>query len=140
MPQTTEIKHRFTIDENRWIHGTREAGEKGSQLLCRDSGLMCCLGFFALSCGVPRFAILDVGEPDQIDEDATTPLFRKLLMFEDDQARERDTPVVSDLITVNDQAGIDLPTREANIKTLFASIGVEVTFETSSSSPGGCCP
>lgn len=130
-----KIVHEFTIDESKWVHGTKDADAENSALLVDAKGApehckMCCLGFFAQSCGVKIKDLKGVGDPSSVNPDARTKKFSTIL-FEtqgDDVTLGAQKMVVSSLIDINDAEGYTLASRKKRIKDLFRSEGVGVTF------------
>lgn len=112
---------KFTIDRSKWARG----GD--SLLLDPDSGNMCCLGFYALACGVSVSAIS--GEPvySDLDDSAIEELPSRLVSPRDN-SWPRVTTLHDDIVNMNDDAGVAETDREVRIASLFASIGVTVEF------------
>jgi hypothetical protein len=138
----------FTIKRSEWQRGK---GGKNTQLLGRDD-MKCCLGFFALACGVEEDAILDQGEPAEINIDRiglyveNAPWLLGLEMDPDDDEYyldEEGTPELVNkspsivvqsedcgtLIRLNDAESItDDSIREKKISDVFEKNGVKVDF------------
>ena len=137
----------FTIKRSEWARGK---GGKDTQLLGVD-GMKCCLGFFALACGVEEDAIHNQGEPSEINigrvglyvENA--PWLLGLEMDPDDDEYyldEEGTPELiinpsivvqsgecMELISLNDSESItDDDIREEKITAVFERNGVKVNF------------
>ena len=106
----------------------------GDSALRIDNGKMCCLGFFAQSCGVKAKDLLNLAEPYSIPQASRTPTLDALLFtfetkgFFPGQPGYSNQQVIHDLIDLNDGAGWTLPQRKMGIKKLFRQIGVSVTF------------
>lgn len=125
---------KFTIDRRKWARGNHPK----IQLLGGD-GKMCCLGFYALACGLSAEFIKGVGEYRDIDDEAlaTGRLPEELVRSEvegDEDSEEgvetywTQTKTHDALMETNDSDSMDEGERESKIADLFASIGVTVEF------------
>ena len=65
----------LVIDRSKWRRGGRALnGRFGmTALLNADTGLMCCLGFDALACGVPRERLIGCSVPSALRVSALPP-------------------------------------------------------------------
>lgn len=111
----------FTIVRSKWYRGKGGAYSK-LQLdasMGDDGGKRCCLGFFALACGLDEAAIIGVEEPHRIPgfESANSMLPKWL----------RGNAEI-DLINTNDNLYISEREREAHITKKFLKRGVKVNF------------
>jgi hypothetical protein len=132
MAKRKKTVHSFVIDERRWLHNEVEELEEYEGMLRNEKGKMCCLGFFAQSCGVKPKNMKGLGMPADIE-----PLPRKLkeLVLEaqppqDDDGYEEIVyhPTIQDLADTNDAEGLTLFRRKQRITRLFRDLGVAVTF------------
>jgi hypothetical protein len=108
--------------------------EFGPTLLLNDKGLMCCLGFDALACGLSADQIVGAGEPSDIktlkvyDEEADEYIPREdlspaLLKYYD--TRINHGAIVEKAIAANDADGVDDAERESEIRQLLHRLGWE---------------
>lgn len=129
---------KFTIDRERWCRGRADGGAK---LLRKDDGTRCCLGFFLSACGIPDDQLRDVGEPNEVANNAhkpdTWPSEAAFLLeyLRDEDATEDDDQSCwagrqpeQTLIDENDDIDLENDEREENIARIFARHGHEVTF------------
>lgn len=122
---------QFTVKRSQWYRGS---GPGRSRLLIENSARdeepsMCCLGFAALACGYSALDILDVASPARIYDpelDAPRGFFGYLVEAD---ASEINTDLAQYLMEINDERKLSEIERECRLTILFASIGVEVTFE-----------
>lgn len=56
-------KKILTIDRSKWNRGKKGPG---ACLMLNEVGMMCCLGFDALACGLTESQIMGVGTPSMI--------------------------------------------------------------------------
>lgn len=122
----TKIVHSFVINEDQWIHGTKEKWVSNSGLRL-DDGKMCCLGFYAQSCGVKAMDLLGLGEPCELSSTLIRSNKKLELLFDEPLALIQ-KPEVDELIEVNDQDGLTLAQRKSKVKKLFRELGVKVEF------------
>lgn len=113
----------FTIKRSEWYRGK---GYLHSKLL-DDCGLKCCLGFFALECGLSKEEILDIEEPAQLlskDEDS------KLIEWETFLVDElgSNTSDCSSLMLINDSKVSSDKEKEDSIIRIFNNKGIKVSF------------
>src|SRR4051812_29638612 len=132
MPQKPPIVHTFEIVESGWLHGHRENAAEQSALKLDDESSpdfckKCCLGFLAISCGYSETEIYGYCEPSDLSCDDMKPLFRQLMM-EDEEDGNGPKLIIDSLMVVNDSSGMTLKKRKAKLKKLFRSIGVNVRF------------
>jgi hypothetical protein len=108
----------FTIDRSKWGRGCGDG-----ILLSPDDGKMCCLGFYALACGVSPSSINNQGFPSDV---AALPgemdwLFRA---FSDESV----TPAEEQIASTNDKENLLAKDREKKIREHFATRGIKVKF------------
>lgn len=106
----------LTIRRKKWLRGTK------TSVLRNENGSMCCLGFYARKCNIPASKLVGLGEPFELVEmglKALPGLFDKF---------GASTKLCTQLISENDERGIELGERENRIKSLFKKIGVNVKF------------
>jgi hypothetical protein len=121
---------KFTIDRTKWLRGE---GVEKSYLLRECDGKMCCLGQFAIFCGLDPERITNVDSPDMVpvshDESAAvvweTHNRAAGFLFRDNYDT---SSVCSDLMEANDEISTDDLDREREIIKLFAKGGIEVEF------------
>ena len=156
MKKESKEKHKLVISRKRWVNGSNSdeafsdeafihGNNKGESLLLNDKNNMCCLGFFAKSCGLKPKNIR-VGEPTEIfntvvphDRDKLiakiedTPFKKLIVNYGSKDIRYNDnyqnsSKICRDLIAVNDDPDIPISKREKKITSLFNKINVEVQF------------
>lgn len=126
---------KFTIDRSTWLRGkmggyllvNREAKKDISSDIKSDIklGSMCCLGHYALACGLQKRKIS--GKQDPQDIVCKNEQFLKLLKFESDMMVDTDNTDM--LIYTNDDPDITDKVREKTLKELFKNIDVIVDFK-----------
>jgi hypothetical protein len=131
------ITHKFTIKDSEWVHAAEDGEIEGgvSDLRLRHNGKKCCLGFYALSCGLTSKQITGKANPEDllpgvVDDNppskALPPQFLKT-MFTTKKVQRN---IVDKLMAVNDGGKMALDERKAKITKLFRTLGVGVTFIT----------
>jgi hypothetical protein len=129
----------FTVNRKKWFRGE---GPDKSCLLNSNTGMKCCLGFYALQSGLAKKDI----------EDMPTPVHVKMLLDGEevytrgiqtisrpakpikwntkliDRNRRFQSKTGSALMDVNDNTAISDEVREKKITSLFKRIGVTVKF------------
>lgn len=109
---------QFTVVRKLWARGDLQT----NILLRTESGKQCCLGFFARACGYKAREI--TGQANLFDlverPDRGTKIYQQFGIDEDTH---------EDIVFCNDDVFIEEPEREKRLKELFASQGIEVTFE-----------
>ncbi len=109
--------NKFTIPRHEWLRGE---GSWASKLWDAESKKGCCVGHYAHACGVSR---------DTFGyEAALGPLIRHQNLNPKLFHISENAKLLGDLYQVNDDANLNDEVREARIKELFASAGIEVTF------------
>jgi hypothetical protein len=122
----------FVIDRARWARG----GNTDPVQLRDADGMMCCLGFYALACGLGTGTITGIAEYDDIPLESIGAIPEDLATVKSELRDYEDgvetfistTQVCDSLMTTNDQETLDELARENAITDLFKKIGVEVTF------------
>lgn len=108
---------KFTINRKTWSRG-----EYNAALYRSDDRKKCCLGFYALACGLRVEDIRDKAEPTDVEEkhhSKMKPLFTK----KGDQ-----NELCYRLMAINDSQKTSDARKEKAIKNNFAKVGVEVEF------------
>lgn len=112
----------FVIDRRKWLRG--ESDESFDSFLLReDDGKMCCLGFFAKSCGLKNDDIGNTQAPDNRIKKHKEK-FPKWF-FEKNHQKSKD---LQSLIDINDDESIEDEIRENIIKHIFKSHNINVKF------------
>lgn len=106
---------KFTVDRSTWARGDAIPG----RLFSPEHERMCCLGFYAQACNVDRVHLAGLSFPREVD--GWNP--RHLVDETGDS-----TAFCIDLVSANDDTRLADDEREARLAALFASKGVEVTF------------
>lgn len=119
---------RLTIDRSRWLRGPLLGSKNDySCLLRRGDMRMCCLGFLAVDCGIPKEDLLEVASPA-----ATSKAHRRLwpegTLVPNSFGELENSLLMEKLMAANDDAGTDEAFREKRIQELFSLIGYEVVF------------
>jgi len=128
----TEYIHSFKIDESRWQHGDeKENPVTFDSALRMDNGKMCCLGFFAQSCGAKVDSMVGICDPLELvrryDSNkilSSSTKIKSILSRKDG----RDRAEVDALIHANDNGNIPLESRKKKITNLFKKLKVKVEF------------
>jgi hypothetical protein len=130
----------FVVDRKTWYRG------KGTDRSCllNNANRMCCLGFYALACGLDKKVIRNIPDPSHavkltegeavqdINEKSvtrksdvrwSTKLINKNDIYHDN------TYHCYDLMSVNDDDEITEEVRENELTKLFKKIGIQVTFK-----------
>jgi hypothetical protein len=131
MAKKPQIVHELVIDERRWLHAEKDDPEGNYEgMLRNEEGKMCCLGFFAQSCGVKAKDMLNLGMPADLNR---IPKKLREMAFDAEDFGDGDVDystkdVIQDLADANDEEGLTLARRKQRITRLFRQIGVGVTF------------
>lgn len=113
----------FEIDRSKWYRGR---GSMGSYLL-NGYGQMCCLGFYALACGLPEEEIRIVEEPSSVIEDQSD--WESFLINEYEFGGVINSMDCNRLMEVNDDEHMDDKERESIITEVFKAHDIDVTFK-----------
>jgi hypothetical protein len=111
----------LVIDRTKWYRGK---GDTHSRLLRADDGMMCCLGFYSLACGLSREDIEDISFPTSVD----WSLPGEMDWLCGEPGDDCDYTVEVRVGNVNDSTAITDVEREQRLTALFAEHGVNVTF------------
>lgn len=115
---------KLVIDRQKWDRGRSPSLDQPIALLS-DSG-MCCLGFFALSCGYTEEEITDIAAPSDLNNPSRIPdwMIYKNEIFD----TWEDSISCQNLMGINDDTKITDTKREELIRMEFAKNDVEVEF------------
>ena len=124
---------KLTIDRATWLRGE---GDSESKLLRERDGKMCCLGFYAVACNIPRDRILDTETPALIDEEGDSRAAWNradksgdwLFDSENEPSADCEELMVINDTHFNQDNAIRDQEREKAITEIFAKHGVEVSF------------
>lgn len=108
----------LVIDRSKWQRGLPDDFD-GDTYLLDQSGMMCCLGFDAIACGIARKRILSVQTPAGIT--GALPWSYRAGRFSSN-TREH-TMAVATAMDINDNALIDDPEREALLIPVLKQLG-----------------
>ena len=108
---------KFTINRKTWSRG-----ECNSSLYRSDDRKKCCLGFYALACGLKVKDIRDRDEPSDVDDNKQP----KLKALFDRNGGNND--LCRRLISANDNKNTTDARKEKAIKNNFTKVGVKVEF------------
>lgn len=115
----------FTIDRKTWLRGE---GLDASRLLRPSDGKMCCLGSFALACGLSPEDIRDKAEPSQVTISRVAPAVDLkafgALINGDSTGKE----IAGNLMAENDETEVDEDYRESKIISGFKQLGHTALF------------
>jgi hypothetical protein len=116
----------LTIERATWRRGGGYPSDRlGPTRLLNDRGLMCCLGFDAVACGVPRERILGEVDPESLlrwrypQLDGGIPaeyINTRLDDFEN-------TPAVVAAMSANDDSDISEEVREIRVRAALIQLG-----------------
>ena len=121
----------FTIEREKWLRG--EGGET-SCLLRKEDGKECCLGQFALACGIAAELITEQASPERIELTEFPDKFRWLLT-ENTRTPELsrraflNSMIAEAMMRINDCSGITDEEREVRLKVIFGVQGIVVRFK-----------
>jgi len=118
------------IDRSKWLRGE---GSQRSKLLREEDGKMCCLGFYALACGLTPEQIKGVSSPDQPEiKEAFADKASFLFLYNSGAPLERSNTCAilmgDNDAYVSDMAMESEEERERLITLNFANNGVTVKF------------
>lgn len=130
---------KLTIDRGLLLTGTAlqnlmKAGKvAGGRLLDARSGLMCCLGVYCASQGVPAHDLDGVGMPSAIGYAGPEKWLKRPVTDAEAKSIQRDSKVIIDvqdaIAQTNDNPKLHPSRREARIAKLFKKYGgIDVTF------------
>jgi hypothetical protein len=113
---------KLVIDRAKWLRGKDALND--SYLLRPDDGKMCCLGFYAESCGFSLDDLYGKTYPSLLITDGLIPEALRWLVTD----LYEDTTAGLSLAQLNDDDQLDEPTREERVAEKFALHGIEVEF------------
>lgn len=119
---------KFIIDRLEWYRGK---GSGASLLLDNSTDLKCCLGFFALACGIPKDSIAGEPTPARVftHKQQDNQFFYELTENPDpDDDLPEDNARCRELMNINDDPSLLVEVRENLIRNKFAELGHEVEF------------
>ncbi len=123
---------KFTIDRAKWLNGelikryddVGRGDDAPMSTLLHEGGTMCCLGFYAKECGVPRKVLAAACEPGAIISPKQTAKFSpKIVKWDEFNDRAHNTAITSNLIDANDNE-MPIAKREKKIISLFKKAGI----------------
>lgn len=128
--KVAEDVKKFTVNRKRWFRGK---GDTKSALLT-PSDKMCCLGFYARSCGLPKSQILNILSPMEVHFQTETDDYGVAVGKNKNWHTKLvkngvNTKTCQQLMVVNDNEELEDKKRESKIKALFKTIGITVKFE-----------
>ena len=114
----------FTIKRSKWLRMSKRT-QIYSQMLDGKSGKMCCLGFYATSCGIAKKNIK--GEPSPMEvafslEDNNSKWNTFLI------SNKYNSKIAGKLMDINDDDETTDAFKEKEIKKIFATKGIKVKF------------
>jgi hypothetical protein len=89
---------------------------------------MCCLGFYALQCGVDQNDILDISTPDSLPKISLLRQSDGSWLLRHDVSVPMPSLDCNELMLINDNEDLPDSDREKQIATIFAAHDVEVKF------------
>ena len=111
----------LVIDRSKWKRGSPNAHDT---YLLDDDGKMCCLGFYALACGVDEESIRNKTEPEFLEFEIPG------LSYDNEETGLRhNTAFTQSAIPINDSQYLDETKREEALIRLFKEDGKKLTFE-----------
>jgi hypothetical protein len=129
----------FVVNRKNWYRGK---GMRHSRLL-NNANNMCCLGFYALACGLDKKVIRNIQDPlnavriTESNPKAMDSQYRNVLRKSEviwntklvPKNREDNSVLARKLMTVNDEKELSEEKREETLTKLFKKMGVEVKFK-----------
>lgn len=103
----------FVLDRSRWYRGQ----DNGARLLRAKDGMMCCLGLYLESCGVPHEELLEREYPSRVSGFIPEEAMWTVLSSDDLK-----------VAWTNDDSALSDDDREPKLVELFARHGVNLTF------------
>lgn len=122
---TTTERKVLVIERSKWRRGGPDGGDGVTRLL-NDRGLMCCLGFDALACGVPKAVILNMIDPESLVGNRLVPegYFKgRVVEAEEGDREEVNSQAINDAISVNDDPGLSDGDREDRLAPILTELG-----------------
>lgn len=124
----------LTIDRSKWRRGGLSHNRQQTQgmtALLNDKGFMCCLGFDAIACGIPKEAILGVLEPvgvlEKIKADAHPRYItmKRFDYYQGEPAVWERAEAIAEAMAHNDDDRLGDAEREALIRADLKALGWE---------------
>jgi hypothetical protein len=117
----------LTIERATWRRGG-ESGYKahGSTNLLNEFGFMCCMGFDALACGIPKQALLNANYPSslvirgRVDSESE---YARTRTRRDSQSLLIDSQAAARAVKANDADDITEAEREARVRDALIALG-----------------
>jgi hypothetical protein len=113
----------FTVVRSQWYRGQ---GDTDSRLRRSSDGLMCCLGFHAIACGLDEADITGLAFPSVTRIPHTVPSGLLSWLWDADE-ETYDTPEAV-IGRINDETQIPEDEREIRLTAEFAKHGITVKF------------
>ncbi len=111
----------LVIDRSKWKRGSPSNHDT---YLLDDDGKMCCLGFYALACGVDEESIRNKTEPEFLEFEIPG------LSYDNEETGYiHNTEFACSAIPINDTIAMDEDQREEALINLFKENNVSLTFE-----------
>ena len=111
----------LVIDRSKWKRGSPNDHDT---YLLDDDGKMCCLGFYALACGVDEESIRNKTEPEFLEFEIPS------LSYDSEETRLiYNTEFTQRAILINDSQSISEDKREEALILLFKKDGTKLSFE-----------
>lgn len=125
-PMRVQEKNTETVivlDRERWARGKANNGRKANVLLSNKDGSMCCLGYCMATLGIPRRALLNIGDPhDSLIIHGSIPKDLRFMVGKDDYCCQKvvffSREIVSQAIRINDLNGEEDITDESRVDDL----------------------
>lgn len=120
----------LVIIRSKWARQT-EGVDKGGSMLMNSQGCLCCLGFVGRAVGIASNFLEDIGSPkdcaceDVVGSESEVAKWPQAFA----PLEEEDSLVSSKAIEINDNGVTTDAYKEAALTTLFASVGIKLTFE-----------
>lgn len=117
----------FVVDRERWYRGK---GYRHSKLLNRNNK-QCCLGFYALACGLNEASIKERKTPSEVVCNTESCSCKsntqwKTKLISSDKVNSQ---ICQILMKVNDAIKLSDEERETKLTKLFKKIGIKVKFQ-----------
>lgn len=126
---------KIKIELANWRRGgdTQRMLEWGPVCLLNAKGKLCCLGFISEQLGVPRDAIFDKGEPNEIASQWLDKIPQLMEVSDDDYDDGFEPTIYTTLTTreaidINDDEDSTDMDKIAKLTELFAKVDIELEF------------
>ena len=119
----------FTIKRSKWLRMSKRT-QIYSQMLDGKSGKMCCLGFYSITCGIPRENIKNEPSPRDVVFDYDNIVWNTFLLSKRKEFgfNKVNSKIAGKLMDINDDEETTDDFKEKEIKKIFATKGVKVKF------------